>query len=737
MANVFEFIMRAKDEASGVLEGIGSTGSSVASTLNENWLGIAGGAVAAGGAIEGMARSQQDARVATSTLARQLGSTESEMKDLITSTSNVTFPMEDVTALFKTAQEQGLESADALQDYAFFWDMVGDATGESGPELAKAAVGLQQMGVGAENSEDALAALGFIQDETTSSVGEFLKFVERVGPEISDMGFSVDETAGLLGLMEDKLGLSGRAAQREFRDAVTKSEGDLDAFFATLGVTAEEVENYTGKVGESSGVIEANANAYAESFTPLQEYQHQLQEILFRHSGLFKSLADLAPMLTAIGPLMAGVQAATKGWSVAQAALNAIMAANPIVLVTLAIIALVAILVVAYTQSETFRNIVNGAWASIRDTVMPIIDWLRTNIPLAFQQIMTVVGPILSGLQSAWSSTWGFIRDYIPPILSGIQAVVETAFGAIKGFFDFYLGIYKTAWNAAWGLIRDFLPPIWDAIKTTVDTSLSAVKGFFDAVLGPLQSGWETTWGAIRDFIPPVWDAIKSTVETAINAVKGNIETNINTVKETWDTVWNAIKTGIDIIWNSPPLGIKPTIDTGINAVKDLIDTVLNGAGGILSVWGTAWDTVSSKFSGIWDGIEGRIKTGINGLIKSLNHILSHINSLEINIPGFDTGVPGVPSFAGLTIGFPDIPLIPLLQTGGRILRTGLAIVHQGETIMPAAASPLGVNNGRGFGRGSDSPVEVHVHNYFDEQLVTSHVEQRVGRRVPIGMVRP
>jgi phage-related protein len=48
----------------------------------------------------------------------------------------------------------------------------------------------------------------------------------------------------------------------------------------------------------------------------------------------------------------------------AQFALNAVMAANPITLVVLAIAALVAAFVVAYKTSETFRNFINGLFGS-------------------------------------------------------------------------------------------------------------------------------------------------------------------------------------------------------------------------------------------------------------------------------------------------------------------------------------------------------------------------------------
>lgn len=61
--------------------------------------------------------------------------------------------------------------------------------------------------------------------------------------------------------------------------------------------------------------------------------------------------------------------AASKTWAAAQAALNAVMAGNPIALTVLAIAALVAVIVVAYQRSATFRGIVDGLWSAFKQLV--------------------------------------------------------------------------------------------------------------------------------------------------------------------------------------------------------------------------------------------------------------------------------------------------------------------------------------------------------------------------------
>lgn len=70
------------------------------------------------------------------------------------------------------------------------------------------------------------------------------------------------------------------------------------------------------------------------------------------------------------------VSAATKAWSVAQAALNVIMSLNPVGIVVMAIAALVAIVIAAYNNCEEFRNICDKVWAVVKQLASAVWDFL-------------------------------------------------------------------------------------------------------------------------------------------------------------------------------------------------------------------------------------------------------------------------------------------------------------------------------------------------------------------------
>ena len=80
-----------------------------------------------------------------------------------------------------------------------------------------------------------------------------------------------------------------------------------------------------------------------------------------------KFVARNTTVLSYLAGAVVGIIAVTKAFTIAQAALNIILTANPVGIVVVAIGALVGLLVVAYTRSETFRKVVNFAFKAVAD----------------------------------------------------------------------------------------------------------------------------------------------------------------------------------------------------------------------------------------------------------------------------------------------------------------------------------------------------------------------------------
>lgn len=85
-------------------------------------------------------------------------------------------------------------------------------------------------------------------------------------------------------------------------------------------------------------------------------------------------------LITSVVGAIKGFIGAAEGASIAQAALNAVMAANPIGIVVTAIAALVAAFITAYKTNDEFRAKVDAAWDAIKSKIQAVTDWIKQRI---------------------------------------------------------------------------------------------------------------------------------------------------------------------------------------------------------------------------------------------------------------------------------------------------------------------------------------------------------------------
>lgn len=212
--------------------------------------------------------------------------------------------------------------------------------------------------------------------------------------------------------------------------------------------------------------------------------------------------------------------------------------------------------------------------------------------------------------------------------------------------------------------------------------------------------------------------------------------------------VWTAVQAALNIVMMLNPIGLVILAVAALIAIIVLIATktdwfqrAWNAAWGwIKETAGTAKDWIVEKFNalvGFITGLPGRIRAAAAGMwdgVKSafrsaINWIIGRWNGLEFTVPGFSAFGQ---SFGGFTIGVPDIPY---LDVGGTITRTGLAVVHKGETVTPAATAPLSGGGGltlsySGGGSGLDELFVAWFHRSVREgriQLVTPGGRVKVG----------
>ena len=190
----------------------------------------------------------------------------------------------------------------------------------------------------------------------------------------------------------------------EYRQMIKDGSTFEDVMFAlaqtTGGAAADAAETTAGKFARLKlGFDETKESIGAALLPAVESVLPYLQK--------FATWAQNNPQTFMI---IAGALAAIAASIVA---INIAMALNPIGLITIGVIALIAGLAIAYKKFEGFRNIVDGVFGAIK--------WWITNVVIPqFNLMLTVFKTIFNGIASVWNNTIGKFSFTVPSWVPGL-----------------------------------------------------------------------------------------------------------------------------------------------------------------------------------------------------------------------------------------------------------------------------------------------------------------------------
>lgn len=190
--------------------------------------------------------------------------------------------------------------------------------------------------------------------------------------EAHDMGYVLDkETLSSLGAVDDAL--------VRLDNFMTMIKNTIGAALApAVTELADELQEWAQSVDwEQVGQDVAEVGGAIKDFVMF--VLENGSEILTVISGVGAGFATwkVVGLITSIVGAIKGFIGAAEGASIAQAALNAVMAANPIGIVVTAIAALVAAFITAYKTNDEFRAKVDAAWDAIKSKIQAVTDWIK------------------------------------------------------------------------------------------------------------------------------------------------------------------------------------------------------------------------------------------------------------------------------------------------------------------------------------------------------------------------
>lgn len=478
-------------------------------------------------------------------------------------------------------------------------------------------------------STDAFKALGLDAELMASDIA--------VGGE--NAKWALQQTANALLDMEDPAARANTAIALFGTPLEDLSIDQIPAFLEGLTGAGENMAGFAGSAEEAGNTLNSGVGVAFETFKrqvtgELLDGLNNLASFLMRNAETFKTLGlVIAPVVAAVGTYAAVtktitvVQAAwtavTKAGTIAQLAMNAAMAANPIGLIVAAVVGLGAALVIAYKKSETFRNIVQGAWEGIKnaasaawnDFLKPALDgimaafqwvgdkamwlWNSALVP-AFNGITTAVGWLGDKANWLWSSVIQPVFGFIGQAAQVLMAIVGTVL----------ITPFILAWNAIGTTVQfvwnTFLSPIWETMKAGLGLLGQAFSWVWNSVIKP---AWDALGAGIQwvynSIINPTWEALKA----ALAAVGGFFQATWNNVIK---PAWDALGAGIQWVWNSI---INPTweaLKAALSAVGTFFQNTWN------NVIKPAWDALGNGIKWVWDNVVNPVWEAMKGALDTL-----------------------------------------------------------------------------------------------------------------------
>lgn len=295
-------------------------------------------------------------------------------------------------------------------------------------DLTEGTQTLLQFGVAADDTTGVLQQLGDISlgnaDKLQTLVRAYGKMSSAQKVTLENVNMMIDAGFNPLNQICDATGESmsdlykrisdGRVSFEELQYAVqaATSEGGqfyngmLEASQTFSGRMSTLQDNVAALTGElTSGLFAAlgdlvvKLNEVVTSFLDSDEKMAQLKDTIgiatsvvaaagaaflaYKGYVALATAAEVAHTVatTAMTAANAAAEAGATGLALAQAALNAVISANPVALLVSALAALATGLVTAYKTSETFRNTVNSAFSTVKNiaqsAIGTVVDWIN------------------------------------------------------------------------------------------------------------------------------------------------------------------------------------------------------------------------------------------------------------------------------------------------------------------------------------------------------------------------
>ena len=402
-----------------------------------------------------------------------------------------------------------------------------------------------------------------------------------------------------------------------FAELAKKNSAGIKTSFSNVKTAVVKgLENVLSAI--DNGMKSAGLGSIAQNFDKLKIVVNQVFSaitkaippvisVIARIIATFKTLFEFVNQNKDwIGPLVAGITAgvaAYKLWKGAitawntvtkiatavQVAFNAVMDANPIMLIVIAIAAVVAGLVYFFTQTKTGQKI----WSNF-------VKFLGS----AWQSLVKISKDVWDNITKAWDSAVKWFTDTWNNIKNGAKGLWDGTIQGAKNAID----SVKNAWNGIkewfanlWKGTTSGLTSAWDSVTTTLAPFVETIKTIFQ----PILDFFSGLWGQVKTIFGSAWEIIKTVVMGPVLLLIDLITGDFNQFKEDFGMLWQTLATAIQTI-------VQTFVNIVVGFYSSFFQTVVN-------IWTTIVNTIQSLWGAFTTWVVNMAKSIVDGIVNGWN----------------------------------------------------------------------------------------------------------------------
>lgn len=425
------------------------------------------------------------------------------------------------------------------------------------PQLADATSLLMNFGFNADDAVDSMMMLGDISqgsaDKLDSISRAYGKMSSAQKVSLEDINMMIDAGFNPLQEISEHTGESmqslydrishGKMSVDEITESMKRSTSEGGKYFQSMDAQSKTLDGrlstlsdtVNSKLGEAlQPILQKAADEWLPNITNAIDNMN-IDSVVSVIDNLISGVGDLfgfimnngdtiislvagigtammvwnvASMINGVVTAVKAFQVANEGASVAQALLNGVMNANPIMLVATLLAGLIATIVTLWNTNEGFRNAVISVWNAFKDTVGN-----------AIAAVGGFIGNLISWFQALPGRIGAFLGGVIGNVQNWASNMVSKASEAGSNFVSRVVSFIRGLPSAVWNWLSSTLNNAWNFAGQLARAGVNAASGLVNSIIGKIRSlpGQLFNWGV--DMVKGIANGIRNAIHHVTSAV--------------------------------------------------------------------------------------------------------------------------------------------------------------------------------------------------------------------------